>query len=244
MKIELITLDMAGTTVTDLHEVEACFSEAALKTGLIVDDRRILAMQGLHKFFVFETLWDEQLGSRIHPEWQMRVEKSFKVFSEILENHYLTAPIYPTEGCLELFDYLHRKKIKIALTTGFYRKVANLILNRLGWLEGLNSDHTGTNETLLQASITSDEVPRGRPYPDMIQKAMRFLEISDPRKVINVGDTPSDILSGFEAECFLSVAVTNGTHSEEQLTTHNPDRLVNSLFELIPILEEIELSQP
>lgn len=34
MKIELITLDMAGTTVTDQHEVEACFSEAAIKPDL------------------------------------------------------------------------------------------------------------------------------------------------------------------------------------------------------------------
>lgn len=242
MKIELITLDMAGTTVTDQHEVEACFSEAAVKTGLVVEDSRILAMQGLHKYFVFETLWEEQLGSRIHPEWQMRVDKSYKVFCDILENHYLTAPVFPTEGCPELFDYLHQKGIKIALTTGFYRKVTNIILSRLGWLEGLSADHIGTRETLLQASITSDEVNKGRPYPDMIQKAMRLLEVSDPKKVVNIGDTPSDILSGFEADCFLSIAVTNGTHSEEQLKVLNPDRLINSLFELIPILEEIEVT--
>jgi phosphonatase-like hydrolase len=242
MKVELITLDMAGTTVTDQHEVEACFSEAAKKTGLIVEDSRILAMQGLHKYFVFETLWDEQLGSRLHPEWQMRVDKSYKVFCEVLENHYLTAPVFPTEGCPELFEYLHRKGIKIALTTGFYRKVTNIILSRLGWLEGLSADHIGSSDTLLQASITSDEVHRGRPFPDMIQKAMRLLGVIDPKKVINVGDTPSDLRSGFEANCLLSIGVTNGTHSEEALKIHNPDQLINSLFELIPVLDQIEVS--
>ena len=236
--IQLVTLDMAGTTVTDQHEVEACFAEAARKTGLTVSDKRILAMQGLHKYFVFQTLWQEILGNRTHPEWQMRVDKSYKVFTEVLENHYLTHDLTPTEGCLELFDFLHKNNIPIALTTGFYRKVCDIILGKLGWLEGLDDQRIGNASTIIQASITSDEVEKGRPAPLMIEKVMRLLGIEDPKSVINAGDTPSDIESGFAAGCLMSLAVTNGTHSAEQLAPHNPTRLIGSLREIISIIEE------
>jgi phosphonatase-like hydrolase len=237
--IQLITLDMAGTTVTDHHEVEACFAEAARKSGLVVSDDRILAMQGLHKYFVFQTLWEEILGSPTHPEWQMRVDNSYRVFTEVLEKHYLTHELTPTEGCLELFDFCHENAIQIALTTGFYRKVCDIILGKLGWLAGLNEQRVGTTSSIIQASITSDEVEKGRPAPFMIQKAMRLLGVSDPKAVVNVGDTPSDIQSGFAAECALSIAVSNGTHSAEQLVPHSPSLLIGSLRELIPVVQKL-----
>jgi phosphonatase-like hydrolase len=236
--IELLVLDMAGTTVADEHEVEKCFAEAARQTGLITDDARILAMQGLHKYFVFETLWAEQLGDEQHPDWRARVNTSYETFTQVLEHHYLTQPVKPTEGCEELFAYLHQKGIKIALTTGFYRKVCDIILDRLGWLHGLDDTRVGTADTIIQVSITSDEVEKGRPHPYMIQKAMQLLGVTDPQRVINVGDTPSDIQSGKAAGCLLSVAVTNGTHSLEQLEPHQPDRFVGSLRELIALIEQ------
>ena len=51
--IELAVFDMAGTTVQDHHEVEACFAKAAMATGLTVHKERILALQGYSKIEVF-----------------------------------------------------------------------------------------------------------------------------------------------------------------------------------------------
>ncbi|RYY19320.1 MAG: phosphatase, partial [Cytophagaceae bacterium] len=45
---------MAGTTVRDAHEVEACFAQAAAATGLRASAGRILAVQGQAKRAVFE----------------------------------------------------------------------------------------------------------------------------------------------------------------------------------------------
>lgn len=87
--IKLVVFDMAGTTVTDHHEVERCFAEAAASTGLTVTAERILAMQGLAKRFVFETLWTEQLGDD-NPAIPAQVDRSYAAFKHILENHYLT----------------------------------------------------------------------------------------------------------------------------------------------------------
>ncbi|MEZ0541988.1 HAD family hydrolase [Fibrella arboris] len=227
----LVVFDMAGTTVTDQHEVEQCFAEAAAQTGLTVSAERILAMQGLSKRHVFETLWGELLGAD-SAELTPHVDTSYQRFTEVLENHYLTHDITPTAGCLDTFAFLHEQGIAIALTTGFYRKVTDIILKKLGWLTGLDAGYVGTPQTIIQASIASDEVPHGRPEPLMIQKAMHLLGVTNPEAVVNVGDTPSDLLSGRAAGVGLNLGVTNGTHSREQLITYPHDRLIGSLAEL------------
>jgi phosphonatase-like hydrolase len=239
-QIELVVLDMAGTTVTDQHEVEACFAKAARQTGIEATDEEILAVQGLAKRFVFQLFWRKQLGEN-HPEVEIKVDESYAVFKEILEKHYRTQPVYPTVGCLELFSYLKKNGIKVALTTGFYREVTDIILGKLGWLEGLDAHRIGDESTIIQASISSDEVAQGRPAPDMIFKAMRLLGVADAKRVINAGDTPSDLGSGKTAGVYLNLGVTNGTHTTEQLTGHPHDALLGSIDEIINILEGIKV---
>ncbi|HEY0110183.1 MAG TPA: phosphatase, partial [Fibrella sp.] len=92
---QLVVFDMAGTTVTDQHEVEQCFAQAASETGLSVNAERILAMQGLAKRHVFQTLWTEQLGPG-HAQLTGHVDVSYQRFTEVLEAHYLTHDITPT----------------------------------------------------------------------------------------------------------------------------------------------------
>ncbi|MFN8343653.1 MAG: HAD hydrolase-like protein [Spirosomataceae bacterium] len=236
--IQLVVFDMAGTTVTDQHEVEACFAKAARLTGIDATDEEILAVQGLAKRYVFQLFWRKQLGES-HPDVEQRVDESYALFKDILEEHYHTQPVLPTDGCLALFDYLHKHHIKIALTTGFYRIVTDIILDKLGWLESLDEHRVGTASSIIQASIASDEVEQGRPHPLMIQKAMRLLGVTDPQKVINVGDTPSDLQSGRAAGVYLNVGVTNGTHTAEQLMPHPHDALIGSVAKIIDILEKI-----
>ena len=237
--IDLVVFDMAGTTVRDRHEVEMCFIEAAQHTGLSVSPERVLALQGYSKIYVFELLWTEMLGEK-HPDLKEFVKVSYQKFCEILENHYHENEVVPTEECLEIFAFLKQKNIKIALTTGFYRKVTDIILGKLGWLEGLNTDYVGNKNTIIQASIASDEVPRGRPEPYMIQLAMKKLKVHDTFKVLNIGDTPSDLKSGIRASCRMSLGVTNGTHTRPQLSIHRNDGLLNNIGELKGIIQQLE----
>ncbi len=229
--IKLVVFDMAGTTVQDRHEVEMCFLEAASHTGLSVSPERVLALQGYSKIYVFELLWTEMIGEK-HKDLKELVDNSYQVFCEILENHYYTNNIFPTDGCIEIFDYLKSKSIKIALTTGFYRKVTNIILGKLGWLEGLNEQYIGGKNSIIHVSIASDEVTKGRPEPFMIHKAMKMLNVHDSTSVINIGDTPSDLKSGIKAGCRMSLGVTNGTHKRSQLSIHRNDGLLNNILEL------------
>ena len=234
--VRLVVFDMAGTTVADQGEVQSCFLQAAQSTGLRTSREHILSMMGWSKRRVFETLWTAQSGHNT-AELESHTERSYAEFRRILEQHYTTAPVQPTEGCLECFQWLRSNSIPIALTTGFYRKVADIILHRLGWDEGLDAEHVGTRDTIIQASICSDEVAQGRPAPDMIHRAMALLGVTDVRCVVKIGDTPSDLQAGKNAGCGLTLAVTNGTHAAEQLNAHPNDGLLSSLHELRAYLQ-------
>lgn len=239
LPIKLVVFDMAGTTIQDKKEVETCFSKACKMTGLEVSDQRILSLQGYSKIQVFQLLWGEHLGET-SPNLKEKVEYSYTTFTEILEDHYTNNNVYPTDGCLEIINFLHKNQIKVALTTGFYRKVTDMILEKIGWLQGLDANRVNTSgNAFIDVSIASDEVQKGRPEPFMIKKAMKSLGISDPKSVINIGDTPSDLQSGIRAECRLSLGLTNGTHSYDQLKIYRNDGLLSSLHELKPIIEKI-----
>lgn len=236
--IELAVFDMAGTTVQDKKEVETCFYEAAVQTGLEASPRRITDMQGIPKLIVVETLWDEAIG-KTHSDFKNKVEITYATFQHILENHYLTQPVLPTEGALETFAWLRSKGVKIALTTGFYRKVTNIILNRLGWDKGLDENYLGNGTSIIDLSLTPDETRNGRPYPDMILKAMEILGVTDSKKVVNIGDTPSDLQSGRAANCLLSLGITNGTHTREELLQYDNDGLLDSMRAFPAFVEQV-----
>jgi len=232
---DLVVFDMAGTTIHDDDEVSMCFLAAAKETELDTTPEKILSMMGWSKRLVFQTLWTEILGEG-HPEIESRTDNSYDAFRRILEHHYETMPVKPTVGCLDCFQWLHENKIKIALTTGFYRKVTDIILSRVGWDTDLDKNYVGNSDSIIQASIASDMVPNGRPAPDMIQRAMSLLGVTDSNRVVKIGDTPSDLQAGKNAGCRLSLGLTNGSHSRSELESEPNDGLLNSLAELKDML--------
>ena len=238
--IQLVVFDMAGTTVRDQREVENCFFQAAQLSGLQASRQRINDLQGIPKLEVVKILWDEAIGKE-DEAYPKKVEDNYTLFKSILENHYKTHPVVPTEGALEAFDFLRKRNIKIALTTGFYRKVCNIILTKLGWDKGLDENYQGGAASIIDLSLTPDETGKGRPHPDMIFKAMKIFNITDPKQVVKIGDTPSDLKAGKVAQCLFSLGVTNGTHTREELLPYDNDGLLDSMQALPEfLLKEVE----
>lgn len=216
LPFDLVCFDMAGTTVRDYGEVGRCLLEASLATGIQTDRERVKKMMGWSKRQVFETLWDEQIG-REHADFRQRVETSYQHFRGILEHHFETQKVEPTDGCLDCFAWLRSEGAAICLTTGFYRRVTDIILRRLGWDLPL---------------IASDEVARGRPAPYLIFRAMEKMGAADVRRVVTIGDTPSDLASGKNAGCRWTLGVTSGNYTREQLAEFPNDGLIANVGEL------------
>src|SRR5262249_29636143 len=70
---------------------------------------------------------------------------------------------------------------------------------------------------VIDADVTSDEVPRGRPHPDMIKLLMTRLGVTDARRVAKVGDTRADLEERTNAGCGLVIGVTSGAFTREQM---------------------------
>ncbi|MFZ4635129.1 MAG: HAD family hydrolase [Saprospiraceae bacterium] len=232
----MVVFDMAGTTVQDHDEVLHCFQAACTQTGIEADTARLNALMGVSKLEVFHLLWREQLGSADGVE--VRANESFVRFKSILEDYYRNeAVVLPTEGALDAFAWCRANDVRIALNTGFYRSVTDIILQKLGWDKGLNAHYIGGNDSIIDFSISSEEVSQGRPAPHMIHKAMQVFGITSAQLVVKIGDTPVDLLEGRNAGCFLSLGVVNGTHSRAALETLDNDGLLDSLAALPAFLE-------
>ena len=140
---------------------------------------------------------------------------------------YETDPsVHEIAGAGDVFRRLRTAGVKVALDTGFSRDIVDVVLARLGWLNG----------QVVDATVTSDEVERGRPQPDMILHAMRQLGVAEAHRVAKVGDTPADLEEGTRAGCGLVIGVTEGSHTADQLRPFAHTHLVASINEVPAIL--------
>ena len=71
----------------------------------------------------------------------------------------------------------------------------------------------------------------------LIHRAMQALTgAEDVRKVVTIGDTPSDLESGRNAGCGWTLGITSGAHGREKLAAYPNDGLIHSLAELKDLL--------
>ena len=112
------------------------------------------------------------------------------------------------------------------MNTGYDRKTACSLLDQLNW----------TLDKEYDLLVTADDVERGRPYPDMILLAMKKMGIELSSSVIKIGDSAIDIEEGKAAGCRLSLGVTTGAQTKEQLQTADPSDIIQSLTEIKEML--------
>ncbi len=222
--IRLAVFDMAGTTVYDGDAVHRCLMAALQAQGVAASRAAVNAVMGLPKPLAIQTLIEQAEASPVTPE---RVGRVYGEFVERMNRYYAEDPqVREIAGASETFRGLRERGARVALDTGFSRPLADTIISRLGWRES----------GLLDATVTSDEVERGRPYPDMIFRAMSLTNVTDPGQVVKIGDTPSDLQEGAAAGCGWVIGVTEGSHSREELAAFPHTHLIPTVAELIPLL--------
>lgn len=232
-QIRLAIFDMAGTTIHDENNVAKAFQKALNKAGYSqVTLQEANEKMGYSKPQAIRELLE------IHEADSALISKDLidqihEDFVQGMLHHYANDPeIKAVEGAEEVFNALHEMGIKVALDTGFSRDITDIILKRVGW------DQSGH----IDATAASDEVPKGRPFPFMIQKIMNSLGIEDPKSVVKIGDTEVDIHEGHNAECLMSIGITSGVYSREELLPHHPTHLAKDLREVLEIIQLYELS--
>lgn len=215
--IKMVVFDMAGTTVDEDNVVYKTLHKAITAAGNTVSlDEVLLLGAGKEKLqAIRDVLSSIKHGADITSEAQL----IFADFSKMLKKAYDELEVKTFSGTEALFAYLGEKGVKVVLNTGYNRPTASKLLDKLNWQEGREYD-------LL---VTADDVSRGRPHPDMILLAMEKLDINDPKTVVKIGDSAIDIEEGKAAGCGITLGVTTGAQTPEQLQVASPDYIVDSL---------------
>lgn len=227
MGISLVVFDIAGTTVKDNNNVGRAFQEALAQFGFEVPLEQINFLMGYEKHEAIRTILVRS-GKKEEDLEVGLIEQIHKVFVELMISYYETTDdLSPLENVESTFLTLKKMGVHVALNTGFSRNITEIIVRRLGWFDSL----------LVDEIISSDEVEKGRPDPEMIQQLMRKLNIAGPQDVMKVGDTEVDVNEGLNANCKYVVAVTTGAYTREELEKHAPTHIIDNIADILPLVE-------
>lgn len=222
-KYQLLVCDIAGTILKDNNEVASSFKSVFAAQGIDASGAEINRLMGVHKLEAME---------RILAKYQPKANKKLALqmaleFEKQMIEYYRSAPDVALFFDVEsTFEAVRRLDIFIGLNTGFPESITETILERTK-LRSMG---------LIDAVVSSDQVPSGRPSPWMIQQLMADLRVKDARLIVKIGDTPVDVLEGRNAGCGLVLSTTTGSFTRMELHQEEPDGIVDQFSEILHYL--------
>lgn len=210
---------MAGTVVNEDNVVYKTLQKAINTKGYKVSlDFVLVHGAGKEKHQAIKDILKAETGTTDVP----LAKTIFAEFKEMLADAYLHLNVTSYSGLEEMLYALKESGIKVALNTGYDTATAQLLLKKMDW-------HKGKEYDVL---VTADDVELGRPNPDMILEAMLKMNIKNAAQVLKAGDSIIDIEEGKNANCGVTIGVTTGAHTREQLQSAKPTYVLDSLAEL------------
>ncbi|HEU0302273.1 MAG TPA: phosphonatase-like hydrolase [Longimicrobium sp.] len=215
-EVQLVVMDMAGTTVQDRGEVPAAFRAALASHGVALTDDEIAQVRGASKREVIRGL----LADHRPDAPAAAADEAYERFRANLAERY-RAGAQAVPGVEDTVRWLRGRGIRVALNTGFDRDITGLLLDALGWAEGM-----------VDAVVCGDDVRAGRPAPYLIFRAMEVTGATSVHRVMNLGDTELDLLAGWNAGVAWNVGVLSGAHPRERLERAPHTHLIASVASL------------
>lgn len=221
--LELVVLDMAGTTVLDDGVVEQAFQRAAERTG--VADRMpwaealdyVRVTMGQSKIDVFTHLAAGDVAAAA------RATAAFEgAYAEIVEEQ----GVAEIPGAGDAIQSLKDAGLRVVLSTGFAPVTRDALLDGLGWHE------------LVDLALSPVDAGRGRPAPDLVLAALLRTQTSSVAAVAVAGDTVSDVESGRRAGAGFVAGVLTGAHDRVALDAAGADAVLRDVTGLRGALAE------
>lgn len=223
--LELVVLDMAGTTVDEQNVVYKTIHATLEDNGYSYSLGTVLEhCAGKEKRTAIKDLLRETNVENVSDQL---VNDLFVQFKKNLTSAYDVLEVNTFDGTLGFLEQLKRSSIAIALNTGYDKVTATGLIDKLNWKQGQHFD----------VLVTADDVKNGRPHPDMIHLAMEKTHVTDASRVMKIGDSVIDIQEGQSANCGYSVGVTTGAHSRASLEKAKPTFVIDNLNEIFAHLE-------
>ena len=208
----LVLFDIAGTLIGDTGLTMGSYEAVLTQEKMPFDPAWLRERIGCRKESVFLELLQVS-GCELDSAHELASRFAAHINSSIERN---PPPVLP--GVLETFSMLHANGCAVGLVTGFNVSTARRLRDAAGW----------TPDVI----VGSDEVPAGRPAPDLVHEAMRRAQVEDVGRVACVGDTPRDLCMGEAAGCRWNVGVATGSYTLKELGGHPHTALIASMNEL------------
>ena len=211
--MKLIILDFDGTLADTqpliLRSLQGTIAELRLPSRTDAECASIIGLP-LKECFVKLLDADDTLAERCCEVYR-------RLFDEY--NHPGTVTLFPHVE--ETLHELHRRGIQLAICSSRARATLDHFVLSFGF------------EQLVQAVVSAEDVPHGKPYPD---PALRVLELTGCKaeEALMVGDACYDILMGRAAGCH-TCGVTYGNQTAAQLRDAGADYLIDNFQELLTL---------
>lgn len=216
-ELNLVVFDMVGTTVRATDQVPAAFQQAFEHVDVTLSEEDIRSIRGRSKREAISNLLIRHLGIG---DGQRLATDVYSNFQRILIERYEKYGVEAVNGADETFEWLRTQDVKVALTTGFDRALTELILGMMNW------------DASMDVVVCNEDVPRGRPAPYLIFRAMEWTNCECVRRVAVVGDTTFDLQAAFNAGVRWNIGVLSGAHSKTQLTPWPHSEIISCVKEL------------
>jgi phosphonatase-like hydrolase len=220
--VSLACCGLIGTMVTDGGVVDRAYTEAIATQGVVTGTAAYArCMAQIHQR-KGEPAAD--VLQAVFPDSQARGQAAYLALDRSISDAIGRMGATPVPGAPAAIEKLAGAGIRVCVITSFSRRVLNLVLDTLGWLDRID------------LSLCPEDVPRGSPWPDPVLAAMLRLGVTDVRETAVASDTDGGILSGRRAGAGITAGVLTGPHSGDRLRRAGATHLIPSIAELPDLL--------
>jgi HAD superfamily hydrolase (TIGR01509 family) len=213
--IEAVIFDLDGILIDSEHVWDEVRQELANERGGRWSDSASRDMMGMSSI-EWSRYMRDVVGLDEDPE-----EISAEVVRRLEERYHEELPIIPgSEEALKLLA----ARWPLGLASSSNRELIDLVLAESGF------------GRFFRATVSSEEVPRGKPAPDVYVEAARRLG-ADPARCAAVEDSENGILAA-KAAGMRTIAIPNPRYPPDEEALAAADAVLETLEELTPDVVE------
>jgi 2,3-diketo-5-methylthio-1-phosphopentane phosphatase/HAD superfamily hydrolase (TIGR01509 family) len=211
-RIRGIIFDLDGTLIEAYEAIHIGLNEALRAYG-----KGDIPFKDLRSYLKADL--EATLAVFFSPE---EVPKVIPIMRKKYEEVYL-AKTHFLDGAAEILEALHSNGILLGVASNKFGRFSRGALNHLGVAH------------LFRAVIGAGDVPRNKPFPDMLHSVLKAMDLP-PENVVFVGDTLTDIETGKQAGVDV-YALPTGYDSKKELARGRPKRILGNLKEIVHRVE-------
>ena len=196
MKVRAVIFDLGGTLV-DPYSMSPlrALQHAFKKHGYYLTANQINMYMGLakpkHIAMVVSDYYREAHRSHTDIDLPVKIKPLYASFKE-KQMELLSQEIEILPGVQEAYHYLKYNNIKVGVTTGYSRDETQMI-----------TDHLEKEGLVFDSVVSSDEVEKSRPHPDLVIKNLEIMNIDQmlTASVLKIDDSLYGLREGLRAGC-------------------------------------------